>query len=82
MMTSMIILAAAHSWGHAQGGWWWIPFALLFWGGVAAIVAYLLFHVRQPPQPSGVDRARDILAERMARGEISPEEYDQRLSYL
>ena len=71
---------AAHAWGHA--GWWWIPFALLFWGGVAAIVAYLIVHVRPPRQQSGIDRAKDILAERLARGEISPEEYYERLSSL
>jgi putative membrane protein len=69
-----------HSWG--QGGWWWIPFALLFWGGVATIAWYLLFHVRAPRQQSGVERARDILAERLARGEISADEYYERLSAL
>lgn len=85
-MMTMVLLAAAQAappatWAHG-GGWWWIPFALLFWGGVAALVAYLIVHVRPPQQPSGVERARDILAERLARGEISPAEYDERLSYL
>lgn len=75
--------AAAQQWAH--GGWWWAPFALLFWGGLAAVVAYLIVHVRPlhwQHQQSGVDRARDILAERLARGEISPEEYYERLSAL
>jgi uncharacterized membrane protein len=45
-------------------------------------VGYLLFRVRPPRQLSGVDRARDILAERLARGEISTEDYYDRLSSL
>jgi putative membrane protein len=32
--------------------------------------------------PSGMERARDILAERYARGEISGEEYRERLDQL
>ncbi|MBK5288316.1 MAG: SHOCT domain-containing protein [Acidimicrobiia bacterium] len=32
--------------------------------------------------PSGVERAQAILAERLARGEISPEEYRTTLTHL
>jgi putative membrane protein len=74
--------AAPHTWGHA--GWWWIPFTLLFWGAVVAGIAFLVRRVRpfQQKPPSGIDRARDILAERLARGEITPEEYYDRLTAL
>jgi putative membrane protein len=88
MMTLMMILTAVQSspaylWGHAGGWHWlWILFALLFWIGLGAAVAYLLTHVTGRRQQSGANRARDILAERFARGEITPEEYDERLSYL
>jgi uncharacterized membrane protein len=84
-MTEMILFgavqSAAHPWGHT-GGWWWIPFVVVFWGAVAAIVHYLIVHVRAPRQQSGIDRARDILAERLARGEIDSEEYFERVSSL
>ena len=81
----IVTLAAVQAFAgspHHPGGWLWIPFALLFWGAVAAGVGYLLFRVTPPRQQSGVDRARDILAERLARGEISTEEYYDRLSSL
>jgi putative membrane protein len=84
MMTTITLAAVqaiADSPNHPWG-WAWIPFALLFWGAVAAGVGYLLFRVRPPRQLSGVDRARDILAERLARGEISTEDYYDRLSSL
>ncbi len=35
-----------------------------------------------PADPTGHDRAKAILAERFARGEISAEEYDDRLAHL
>ena len=84
-MMTFVTLAAVQSVAASPGhswGWAWIPFALLFWGAVAAGAGYLLFHVRPARQISGVDRARDILAERLARGEISTEEYYDRLSSL
>lgn len=67
---------------HHPGGWLWVPFALLLWGLVAAGVGYLLFHVMPAGQPPGVERAREILAERPARSEISTEEYYDRVSSL
>jgi putative membrane protein len=69
--------APRHPWGR-----FWIPFALLFWGAVFTGVGYLLFRVMPARHPSGVERARDILAERLARGEISSEENYDRLSAL
>ena len=84
-MLTIVTLAAVHAVAgapHHPGGWFWIPFALLFWGAVAAGVAYLLDRVMPARQPSGIERARDILVERLARGEISSEEYYDRLSAL
>lgn len=79
------ILAATQSvptdaWGH--GGWgWWFPFGFIFWLGLTALVVSLVMRVNRP-QPSRAKGARDILAERFARGEINPEEYEERLSHL
>jgi uncharacterized membrane protein len=58
---------------------------LLLWLGVAGVVAWLLTHTTtssRPQPPSGLERARDILAQRLANGEISPEEYLERRSAL
>jgi putative membrane protein len=64
-------------WGH---GWW--PLWPILW--LAVIVAVVWFLSRQwgKPRGGGPDRAKEILAERFARGEISSEEYRQRLAEL
>jgi putative membrane protein len=51
---------------------------------VAVIVGLVWFFARRrgPGERSGADRARDILAERFARGELSVEEYRERLAQL
>ena len=84
-MMTIVTLAAVQAVAaspHHPGGWLWAPFALLFWGAVVAGAGYLLFRVMPARQPSGIERARDILGERLARGEISTEEYYDRLSSL
>jgi putative membrane protein len=83
MMTTILSAVQAtptYAWGHAGWGWWF-PFGLIFWLGLTALVVYLVMHVTRR-QPSEAKSARDILAERFARGEISPEEYEERLSHL
>jgi putative membrane protein len=68
---------AAHPWAHAWG--WWAPFGFLFWVGAIAVAVYFLFRRRAPMQRTP---ARDILAERFARGEMTSDEYEERLSHL
>jgi putative membrane protein len=69
------LLATRDDWDH---GWWVIwP---LFW--LAVLGAVIWFVLRRQRPPSGTDRARDILAERFARGELSAEEYRERLAEL
>jgi putative membrane protein len=81
---------AGYHWAH-DGGWWpWAPAFFGFWIlllAAIAVTAWLITRrgTRQQAvatEPSGVERARGILAERFARGEISAEEYDNRLSHL
>jgi putative membrane protein len=69
--------AAAHGWG----GWFWIfPLAwLAFWAILIGLVAWYLIAGRRR---SSLDEARRILAERYARGELSPDEYRERLGQL
>ena len=83
MNTTLMSLLASHDdWDHH---WWplW-PLWPLLW--LVVIVTVVWFFKRRrwngPPVQTGADRARDILAERYARGEITGEEYRERLEGL
>ncbi|MDQ2743901.1 MAG: SHOCT domain-containing protein [Chloroflexota bacterium] len=78
----MVILGAVQAVpAHAWVWGWWFPFPLVFWGGLAGLVVYRMKRVNRW-QPTAARSARDILAERLARGEIDPDEYEDRLSHL
>lgn len=88
MLSGLTVLADEGGWGH-MGGWggawmwfWGITMMVLF---VAAIV-WIARAVAGPSQPRTPadpnDRGRQILAERYARGELSTEEYRERLNEL
>ncbi len=68
---------------HGDDGHYWFPFAF-FW--LVLLGLFVWFAVRGGPwhhrHPSDIDRARGILAERFARGEITGEEYRERLEQL
>jgi putative membrane protein len=82
-MTATATLFAENSHGH----WWlWAPFVWTLWLAVAAL---LFWRFRWGPrqrrgggEASDMERARGILAERYARGEIDADEYRQRLETL
>jgi putative membrane protein len=73
---------------HWHGGpWWglWLAWMILFWGAVL----FLIFRVARRRGPWGTwgpwqqeRTGHSVLAERYARGEISEEEYRQRLAVL
>lgn len=72
-----------HGWGG--GGWgpgWPGLIGLIVF--VALIAAVIWFAVRgaRPRERTAADRAKDVLAERYARGEINTEEYQERLDQL
>jgi putative membrane protein len=70
------------AWAGDHQGWWIVaPFFWALWLAVIATVVFLLVRVR-PRRSDGGDRARSILAERFARGEISTEEFRERLDAL
>ncbi len=69
----------AHEWGH--GGWW--PLWPLLWLAVLAAAAFFVARrVRGERPRDPFDRAREILAERFAGGEITVEQYRERLDQL
>jgi putative membrane protein len=77
---------AWHRWGGAGwGGWTWFWFAPLSAAlliAAAAFAAWLIWRATRKPEGVSLDRAREILAERYARGELSSDEYRDRLSQL
>ena len=65
-------------WGWGFGWPWpgliWLAVTLLFWGG---LIVLLVWAVRSSAGPRrGTDRALETLRQRLARGEISQEEYE------
>ncbi|MEV0702582.1 SHOCT domain-containing protein [Saccharopolyspora sp. NPDC050389] len=71
------------AWHGPHGGPGWL-IGLFFLVLVAALIATVIWlAVRgRPRQRSAVERAKEILAERFARGEISTDEYRERLTEL
>jgi putative membrane protein len=80
---SMTLLASllASAGGHEEHWWFVFPFFWLLWVGVIASVIYFVFRGKSR-RWNGHDRAKAILAERFARGEISGEEFRERLEQL
>jgi putative membrane protein len=72
-------LVADSHWDH--GGFWWFPVGLL-WVAVLGTAIWFIARNVSRRNRSGVERASDILAERYARGEVSGEEYRERLDEL
>lgn len=70
-------------WG---GGWAWLWWLLLLAGIITLIVVAILGLTRGFPsrdiRDGGRSRARDLLDERYARGELTTEEYHERLTEL
>lgn len=76
--TLAFVLASGNGWHHH--GHWWIVFPILLLLLAAIVVAILWRRIRGPSD--GGDSPRRILAERFARGEISGDEYRDRLAQL
>ena len=65
-------------------GWMWLWGTLMMLAFVVAvaIVVWALVRSTQPRAQPGSERARDVLAERYARGEIDSDEYRERLETI
>lgn len=88
----MMTFVTGPGWDHMHGygygtGWMWLwgPIMMIFWIAVLGVIVWMVVRAldnRRPVPPGGADRAREILAERYARGEISTEEYTERVDRL
>lgn len=71
------------------GGWGWILTAVIFTVVFAVVITAIVLgvrylaggHQRTPTTPQG-GSAEDVLAERLARGDITDDEYRQRMATL
>jgi putative membrane protein len=84
---SLTVLAQAQRWDdHMVGGWGWMWLVgLLSMLLLVALVVAVMWAVTRrgsTNHPDPTSRAREILDERYARGEISTEEYRERLDGL
>lgn len=79
--------ADADGWGHMDGwggGWMWLWGTLMMFSWVAIIAAaiWLVGRNRDTSAPRSSSRAREILEERYASGELTTEEYSERLGHI
>ena len=82
-----LVVADSHGWGHMGtwgGGGMWLWGTLMMFSSVVIIAGaiWLVSRGRNGTAGTTSSRARDILDERYARGELSTEEYRERLDQL
>jgi putative membrane protein len=77
MLTTILAASVLANRGEA----WW-PLWLLFWLLILVAVAWFLWHRWGRPPRDGLDQAREILAERYAKGELTNDEYRERVEQL
>lgn len=81
-MYAVIAMAARYGPDGGDGGeWWWIGriIVLLLW---ATVIFFVVRWIARSRRHDPMDRAREILAERYARGEIEADEYERRIDQL
>lgn len=71
----------AAGWTHG-GGWWWGPLIPLLWLAALGLIVWLVVRSARSPSPTDTTRAKELLAERYARGELSTDEYRERIDQL
>jgi uncharacterized membrane protein len=75
----IVPLIAGSDWD--RGGFWWFPFTVLWLAVLGTALWFVVRGVRRGER-SGGERAKEILAERYARGELTAEDYRERLDEL
>ncbi|MGH2735655.1 MAG: SHOCT domain-containing protein [Actinomycetota bacterium] len=80
MVTTAAMTLANHAQHWGDGGWW--PIFPIFWILFWAVLVFAFFRFRRGAGWHHGVSAESVLAERYARGEISVEEYRERLTVL
>ncbi len=83
LANNLVLLNHDGPWGDNE--YWWIGRLIMFLFFIV-LIALLFWFVRRNAwghrEPTPIERAQGILAERYARGEIDGEEYRERMSQL
>lgn len=80
-MLNLMQIAAIQGPYDGGGEWWWIGRLIVFllW---AAVIFFAIRWFARGRHQDPMDRARGVLAERFARGEIDADEYRERSEQL
>lgn len=65
---------------YYYGDWSWLWMGLmmvLFWGGLIALIVWLVRATARPGGPPPTDGPAETLRRRLAAGEITPDEYER-----
>ncbi len=76
---------SAGRWGTGGGphrGWWLGPVLSLLFVALIGLIVWLIIRLRHPAVPDSTQQARQVLADRYAKGELSTDEYPERLEHL
>lgn len=76
-LAALPLLTHTDDWDHH----WW-PVWPLLWAALIGLAIWLIVRRRNGRRGDPLDRAREVLAERYARGELTGEEYRARLDEL
>ena len=58
-------------------GWWMVAWIVIFWGGLIALIVWVVKKVTERGSSSAKRDPLDVAKERYARGDISREEFER-----
>jgi len=64
-------------WPYGVGMWWMIIWMVIFWGGLIALIVWVVKKLTERSSSTSKHDPLDIAKERYAKGEISREEFEQ-----
>ena len=79
---ALLLAQPVHGWGGPWGFFPFLPLIPLFWLVALGLVGWVILRGVRPRERAGLERAREIRAARYARGELSSDEYRERLEQL
>jgi putative membrane protein len=68
--------------GAPHSGWWLGPVLSLLFLTLIGLIVWLIIRLRRPAARDSTHQARQVLADRCAKGELSTDEYTERLENL